>query len=486
MLNTIRKTKTWLPIAIVLAGSFYAGAALRTQQVTTTTVERRASVQANALLNFAPESAPVTLRTSGKDGTADRALFRSVYQLLKGYYVDPITSQRETEMARGAVQGMVDSLGDPDSRFLEPKDRKLLEDASNGYFHGIGAVLSLRKEKIGHVGALTVKSVGQPDGANQGAGQIDSIKIIVVAPMPGSPAEAAGLRAGDSIEYLNSKWIITRSPFAEIDLEKLEKKLRNREIDEFTVQKAWEAADKKLRDGVVIPTVLDALNSTAKGELKIRVTRPGQPKPLDLKIQCRDTQVDPVTSRDLQDGIAYLRVSQFNQRAVMRFAQEFKSVQSSNARGLVLDLRNNPGGLLSAAANISGKLLGEGAFATIEEKNGKRTITIPQGQKTRLPVVVLINGGTASVSELMAGSLRDGIGAVLEGSATFGDGLIQTPLMLSDGSSAVVTTGKMLTRGGSDFDRKGIQPDVKTAQDRQTDSQLEEAKKILLSKLGKA
>jgi C-terminal processing protease CtpA/Prc len=90
-------------------------------------------MQANALLTLAPESAPVQLRAQNRPGTEDRTLFSNVFQLLRGNYVDPITPQRETDMARGAVRGMVDSLGDPDSRFLDPKERKLLDDASNGF-----------------------------------------------------------------------------------------------------------------------------------------------------------------------------------------------------------------------------------------------------------------------------------------------------------------------------------------------------------------
>lgn len=465
----IKNIRPLLLVVAIMGCAFLAGMQLRAYQARPVAVsfpiKGKNSVQASALLKLSPELSPTTLPSANQESNDNRRLISGILDLLRAHYVEPVTPERETDMARGAVQGMLDSLDDPDSRFLNPTERKFLDDTGSGKFRGIGAVLTLKNEKVG---------------------DLDAMKIIIIAPMPGSPAEKAGLKSGDSITYINDKWIVTHDPFIEANLDKLAKAVRNKEIDDFTYLKAYEAAFNKLKEGMNISEALDILTTKTSGEISLRIERSGQREPVDLKLLCRNTQVDPVTSSTRKRGIAYIRVRQFNKRAITEFAAELNRAKTNHAKALILDLRGNPGGLMDAAVNIAGKISGGGVMAYIRNNKGRRVIKIPRTRKLGLPVVVLIDSGTTSVAELAAGTLRDSASAVLVGTKTFGDGLTQEPLLLRDGSAAILTTGKMLTAKGFDFNRKGLTPNKKVLQDKRGDAQLEAAEKILLAKLGKA
>ena len=456
-----------MALIALIGGAFFAGDQLRTRQmIFTSSPPYDAPVQASVLLKLTPEWSPVAIPNSKQGGNENQELISAVLKQLKTYYVEPITGERETALARGAVRGMLNSLNDPDSRFLDPTERKLLDDVGTGKFHGIGAVLALKNEKVS---------------------DLDVTKIVVVAPMHGSPAEKAGLQPGDSITYINDKWIVTQDPFKEAGMEKLSKAARNKEIDELTYQKAYEAAYNKLKEGLLISQALDDLTSKSSGELNIRVERPGQHEPLNLKLQCRKTEIDPVSSYMLKRGIAYIRVAQFNKRAMGEFASELNRVKAAHAKAFILDLRGNPGGLMGAAINITSRIAGGGVMAKIQTKSGRRAITMPNTRGLHMPIAVLVDGGTASVAELVAGTLRDNSSACIVGTKTFGDGLTQRPLTLRDGSVAIMTVGKMLTAKGFDFEGKGLTPDREVLQgQRHGDVQLKEAESILLTKLGKA
>ena len=462
MKNRTAISGTWLLALVLIVAAFLGGAKLRAIQNSPQSLGT--SVQANAILKLAPEWSPAPLESGPDTAGEDRELVSTIVKMLRAHYVEPITSEKETSLARGAVRGMLDSLNDPDSRFLDPTERKLLDNVGSGRFQGIGAVMALREEKVGN---------------------LDVTKLVVVAPMPGSPAEKAGVQPGDSITYIDGKWIVTHDPFKEADLEKLANAVRNKEVDELTYQKTYEAAYKKLKDGISIMDALESLTAKTSGEVAIRLDRAGELKPVEVKARCGSTEVDPVRSSSLKPGIAYIRISQFSARAVKEFVSELRRAQAMYAKGLILDLRGNPGGLMDAATEIAGKITGGGIMANIETNAGRRVLRSPRGTPLKAPVAVLVDSGTASVSELVAGTLRERDNAVIVGSKTFGDGMVQTPLLLKDGSAAVLTTGKMLTAKGFDFNGKGIQPDNVVKQTK-IDSQLNEAVKILQAKIGKA
>ena len=446
-------------------GAFHAGKAMRGIGAKPPTAKRM-TMQASALLKLTPESAAISVEPTKEPANADRDLVTAVLRSLKAAYVEPITRDKETAMARGAVRGMMDSLNDPDSRFLDPAERKLLDDAGAGRFHGIGAVIALKRDK---------------------SGDLDQTKVLVISPMPGGPAEKAGLRAGDAITHVDGKWIVTHDPFEEAQLKKLANSVRNGDLDILSYQKTYDAALKKLKEGISISDALDGITSKTSGDISLKIQRPGDDKPLDFKIRCRLTTVAPVTTQSLGEKAAYIRITQFNRYTQAQFSAAWSRAVAAQSKGLVLDLRNNAGGLISVANDITSILDGGGVVANVESADKVRQIIRkPRCKPAGVPIVVLVNEGTASVAELMAGTLKEH-GAVLVGAKTFGDGLVQTPLLLKDGSAAVVTTGKMLTAGGIDFNGKGLVPDREVRQtEPKTDAQLEEAAKILQSKIGKA
>jgi carboxyl-terminal processing protease len=439
-----------------------AGAKLRARQ-DVFALPNDSAVQASALLKLTPEQPAVKIESLGepKGDAQYRDLLNSVLKLVQANFVEKITSEQETKMARGAVQGMLDVMGDPDTRFVDPKETQLLDDAALGRFHGLGAILALRREKL----------------------EGDEIqKIVVVAPMPGSPAEKAGLMSGDLITDVGGKWVIAYDP----GFNKLNKAMQNQNIDRLTYKKAWEAAQEKMKNGMSISDALDELTTKTSGDTTLKVERPGRKDPFDVKVQYHDTIVDPVTSRMLDRKIGYIRVAQFNQQASKEFKSELGKIRNAGAKALILDLRNSPGGLLDTATNVTAQFTGGGTLAIIREQSGRHTIRVPKTRALPLPVAVLVNRGTASVAELVAATLREsGIGTLV-GVTTFGDGLVQTPLVLKDGSAALITTGKMLTPKGLDFTGTGLKPDKEVVSgEGGTDVQLAEAQKLLQAKIGR-
>lgn len=458
---------TWLLSAALTIGAFVVGAHLRSSTVVLSPSAEETE-RTYALLKLTPECSPVTppAGNTSRVPSSNRELVNSVLKLLKIHYVEPITPERETDLARGAVRGLLSSLNDPDSRFLDPEQRKLMEQAGMGQFLGIGTVLALKSEKTD---------------------DLEVTKIVVVAPVPGSPAEKAGLKPGDVITHINDKWIITHDPFRTPEMVKMEKALRNKEIDEFTYWKAYEAVVKKLKEGIQVSEAIATLTEKSSGQLTLQIARPGLKDEMTMKVACNRTYVRPVTSRMLAQNIGYVRISQFNRQVPQTIALELKKMKSQGAKALVLDLRCNPGGLIDSAVEVARRFTGGGTVAIIQEKTRKRTICVPKTESFGLPVAVLVNKGTASVAELVAGTLKDNIGATLIGTTTFGDGLLQTPLILRDGSAAIFTTGKMLTAKGINFEGTGIKPDKEVSEGKSAnDNQLAEAEKILLSKIRKA
>lgn len=463
MPNGLKSLGIWALAGILAAMAFLAGAGLRSRQVATA-VTSTDTEHTYALLKLTPEFAPTTPDAKSSGKVENKALVDSVVKLLRIHYVEPMTAERETAMAQGAVRGMLDALGDPDSRFLDPKERKLLDDAGAGKFSGIGAVFAIRNEKIG---------------------EMPVSQLTVVAPMPGSPSESAGLKPGDSITHVDGKWIITHDPFSTPEMEKLAKAARNKEIDDLTFQKTYETAYNKLKDGITISAALEELSAKSSGEIKVRAERPGGKSPIEMKLERRVTSVDPVVARMLDGGIAYIRVSQFSEQAAKEFVAELDHARGRGAKALVLDLRNNPGGLMSAAVDVARRLTGGGIVANIHEKGRRRAIRSGRTDALDIPIAVIVNGGTSSVSEMLAGTLQEH-DASLIGATTFGDGLLQTPLLLKDGSAAIVTTGRMLTAKGMDFEGKGIKPDRNIKEQASSkDAQLQEAQRVLRAKMGR-
>ena len=272
--------------------------------------------------------------------------------------------------------------------------------------------------------------------------------VTVIAPLDGMPAQKAGLRAGDKIYAIDSKTAIGLT------------------VDE---------AVKKIRGQKGTKVVLTIIRGTEKPR-DISITR-------DLII------VKSVKTEMRADGIFVIKVSSFNDDTESLFNQAVSQILLKNPKGIILDLRNNPGGYLETAVSLASEWVEAGPVVA-EQFNGNKRNEYPSNGRARLkniPTVVLVNGGSASASEILAGALRDYKKATMVGETTFGKGSVQTIRDLSDGSSLKVTVAKWLTPAGDFINDKGIKPEIEvkmTASDieKNLDPQFNKALEILKSK----
>ncbi len=323
------------------------------------------------------------------------------------------------KMVYGAIEGMVASLGDPYTSFFTPEQSQMLEDDINGSFSGIGAEIGFKK------GILTV-----------------------IAPLKDSPAERTGLRAGDKIVKIN---------------------------DGFTGELSLEEAVTKIRGERGTQVVLN-------------IIREGFTEPRDFTITRDTIRVPLVTMRMEQGNIAYIQLFNFLGDVDQEFQKVARQALGQGAKKVVLDLRNNAGGFLDSAIETASFFIPEGEVVAIEDfgNNGKqRNEFRSNGYRyfQNMPVVVLIDGGSASAAEIVAGALKDTRNVPLVGEKTFGKGSVQEVLDLANNTSIKITVAKWLTPSGASIHEQGIEPTVKvemTAQDREdgNDPQLAKALEI--------
>ncbi|MEN9495935.1 MAG: PDZ domain-containing protein [Synechococcaceae bacterium WB4_1_0192] len=313
-----------------------------------------------------------------------------------------------------AIRGMLASLDDPYTRFLDPREFKEMQIDTSGELSGVGIQLSLDK---------------------------DSKELVVVSPIEGSPASRAGVLPKDVITAIDGK--STRGMTTE-DAVKL---IRGQAGTKVTIQlrRAGKTIDTPLvRERIELHAVDSQVNTTADG------TR-----------------------------IGYIRLKQFNATAAKDMAAAVKNLEGQGVQGYVLDLRSNPGGLLMASVAIARQWLDEGVIVSTKTRDGIQDIKRANGHAlTKRPLVILVNEGSASASEILSGALQDNHRAVLVGEKTFGKGLVQSVRGLSDGSGMTVTIAKYLTPSGRDIHKHGIDPDVRAK------LSLQDAQKLRLEDLG--
>lgn len=238
---------------------------------------------------------------------------------------------------------------------------------------------------------------------------------------------------------------------------------------------------------------LEETTGLIKGEEGTRVTltliRDGMA--FDQDVVRRRVNNPTVTSEMLDDEIGYIAISEFKDTTVDQFTEAYAVLKGSGVKALILDLRGNPGGLLDAAVSICRQLLPEGLVVYTEDKNGERVeYTCDGTRKIEIPMVVLVNGGSASASEVVTGAIKDhGVGTVM-GTTTYGKGIVQKIIQLSDGSGIKLTTSAYFTPNGNNIHEKGIEPDVEVELDveayygeERVDNQLETAQEYLKKKL---
>ena len=323
-------------------------------------------------------------------------------------------SYGSTKEAYEAIRGMLGSLDDPYTRFLDPREFKEMQIDTSGELSGVGIQLSLDKE---------------------------TRNLVVVSPIEGSPASRAGVQPKDVIVAIDGK---------------------------STKGMSTEDAVKLIR-GQAGTTVTLTLKRKAQ-TLELPLTRER------IELHAVDHQIN--TSAD-GVKVGYIRLKQFNATATKDMRQAVKDLEEKGAQGYVLDLRSNPGGLLMASVEIARQWLNEGTIVSTKTRDGIQDVKRANGRAlTTKPMVVLVNEGSASASEILSGALQDNNRAVLVGQKTFGKGLVQSVRGLSDGSGMTVTIAKYLTPSGRDIHKYGIEPDV-TA--RMTEI---EAKRLKLEDLG--
>ena len=350
----------------------------------------------------------------------DFSLFWEVWRKLERDYLDPKAIDQE-KMVYGAIQGMVSALDDPYTVFLPPVQQQRTTEDLSGAFEGVGIQL----------------------------GYIDS-QLAVVAPLKGMPAEAAGVQAGDYI--LNIK-----DEAKDLDIDTL---------------------------GMSLPEAVDYIRGRHDMPVTLTLYREGEQQSFDVTIK-RDTIVIPsvelefLDDPDGQGQLAHLTLSRFGDRTESEWLESVEKILANRPDGVVLDLRNNPGGYLNGAVFVSSEFIPSGLVVTQQGRlNSKQFNVNRRGQLTDIPVVLLVNRGSASASEIVAGALRDRLGATIVGTRTFGKGTVQSAEELRNNTGVHITTARWLLPGGSWIHEEGIEPDIEATNSAETvdvDEQLEAA-----------
>jgi carboxyl-terminal processing protease len=300
------------------------------------------------------------------------------------------------ELMQHAIRGMLSSL-DAHSAFLDEEDLEDLRVASEGSYSGIGIEVSYEEGLI-----------------------------IVVAPIEGSPAERAGLSTGDIIVA----------------------------IDGHEVKTAGLAES------------VGRMRGPSGTRVRVTVDRDGAAEPLEFTIERAEIELQSVRSAMLEPGYGYLRISQFSETTLPDLEAAVTALQDESdlpLRGVVLDLRGNPGGILEAGVDVADLFLDDGLIVSATGRTSDARFSMeatPGDIVDGAPIAVLVNGGSASASEIVAGALHDNRRAVLVGRTTFGKGSVQTVLPLSGGSAIKLTTSRYYTPSGTSIHEHGIEPDV--------------------------
>jgi len=366
--------------------------------------------------------------------TADFAQFWTVWQKLESDYYDKSKLDPQ-KMVNGAIQGMVNSLGDPFTVYLPPVQNDNFKAGLAGQFQGIGAELGTKDSQV-----------------------------IVIAPITGGPAEKAGIKAGDIILAVDGKSI------ANWTINQAVEKIRGPKGTSVTLTVGQK--DKEPREVKIVRDVI-TVKSLEAGIKKVK----------DLNGVKLDSAIG-------DQEVIYARLSQFGDNTNDEWLEAINKVSiamnsNKNVKGVIFDLRNNPGGYLTDAVFIASEFIGEGKTVVIQEQNGQRVIMKAnrKGLLTEMPVVILVNKGSASASEIVAGALRDHERATIVGDTSFGKGTIQQAEDLGGGAGIHITIAKWLTPNGTWVHEKGIEPDVKVSLDPkqpERDLQLEKAVQELL------
>ena len=379
--------------AVLLGGSFYGGTKFEKSR-NDTTVEEIVTQIVN--------------KENEKPAGKDFGIFWAALGKLEEKFVDQEKLEDKRKLVYGAVEGMVNSLDDPYTVFLEPQESKKFEEQINGSFGGVGIEIGIRKNVL-----------------------------TVIAPIKDTPAAKAGMLAGDVITKINDK-----------------------DTSDITIDEAVTQIRGKKRTNV-----------------KLTVQRNDLKDPKEFNLTREEIKVPTIEWKMLEGNVAHIQLFSFNRNIDTDFAKTAKEVLASDAEKIILDLRNNPGGLLDSSVNIAGWFL-EPNKTVVSEKFADKTETILKtagnAQLKKYPLVIIINKGSASASEILAGALRDNRGVKIIGETSFGKGSVQELVELTiDGkkSTLKITIAKWFTPSGVSISDNGIKPDFEVKKEEKEDEE---------------
>ncbi len=351
-----------------------------------------------------------------KHKALDLVRFFGTMRFIETRYVDETD---ESKLLDGAISGMVQSLGDPHSIYMDKKMYTQLMQHTEGSFGGIGVTMGFKDSKV-----------------------------TIVSVLEGTPGEEAGLLAGDEIMAVDG------TPVTELQPEE----------------------------------VVLGIRGEVGTKVALTVHREGQ-EDADYQLTRATIHVPSVKGLMVEGtDLGYIRIASFAENTGKEFKEELKKLKDEGTRGLIIDLRQNPGGLITSCVEVAREVVPKGNIVSVVEKSGAREEYDSDLEEPYMPVVVLMDGGSASASEILAGALQDtGAGKVV-GVQSYGKGSVQivVPLMNDDGIK--LTVAKYYTPSGRSIDGTGITPDVEAvlSTEGSVDSQLEKAKEVLKQELGEA
>ena len=309
---------------------------------------------------------------------------------------DYVENIEDSELLKNAIRGMLQGL-DPHSAYLDKDAYKELQEGTSGEFGGLGI------------------EVGYEDGF-----------VKVISPIDDTPAKRAGIKAGDLIIRLDGKSV----------------------------------------KGISLMEAVKMMRGKPGSEIELTILRGGEEKPFNVTIVRDIITVKNIKAETIESTFAYIRISNFQIHTVDDLSKALAKLENENnnmLKGLVLDLRNNPGGLLNAAVGVSDLFLDEGLIVYTEGrvKGSKLKFNAkPSEMFENIPIIVLVNGGSASASEIVAGALQDHRRAIIMGERTFGKGSVQTILPMNDETALKLTTARYYTPSGRSIQASGIEPDM--------------------------
>lgn len=314
-----------------------------------------------------------------------------VMQFVERKYVNDVDTDT---IINGAISGMVGSLGDPHSLYMDVEKYEKLKSQTEGSFGGVGIVMSFQEKN----------------------------KVMVSSVLEESPAQSAGILAGDQIMAVDGVSVTDYQP------EETAAHIRGKEGTEVVLTIHREGAEDK--DYSI--TRSNILFKTAAGEMI-----PEHP------------------------NVGYIRIASFSENTAKEFKENYDKLASEGMKGLIIDLRSNPGGLVTSCVDIANMVVPKGDVVSIIDKSGNKEVYVSELEETKYPIVVLIDENSASASEILAGALQDTGAATLVGNKSFGKGSVQIVLPLLAGDAVKMTIAKYYTPSGRSIDGTGIEPDVK-------------------------